>query len=321
MNYGGKRRLAPAIWERLGNPQVYAEPFAGSLACLLARPGGAGQREVVCDLDGGIANWWRAVTANPEQVAFWADHPTIHQDLTARHTWLRSWFAEHRDQLSADPEFYDPKVAGWWVWGISLWIGGSWCHVSTEVRPHVDASGGGRGVSAQSTVGKRPHVKSHSGGQGVSAQTTTRPDLIDWFSELQTRLKSVVVLNRGWESALTPTMIQQTPSGANATVGVLLDPPYRLDTGRNGGIYVGDDTGDSTDVAVESYRWAVEHGDSYRIAYCCHEHDFVVPDGWTQITKSLAGIRNAERSHVQDQIMFSPACEFVKEPEPEATLF
>ena len=52
--YGGKRRLAPTIWQHLGDPGVYVEPCAGSLACLLARPGGAGPREIVCDLDGGI---------------------------------------------------------------------------------------------------------------------------------------------------------------------------------------------------------------------------------------------------------------------------
>ena len=67
--FGGKSRLAPAIWQRLGNPVVYVEPFAGSLACLLARPDGAGQREIVCDLDGGISNFWRAVTAEPDTVA------------------------------------------------------------------------------------------------------------------------------------------------------------------------------------------------------------------------------------------------------------
>ena len=58
-------RLAAQIWAKLGNPTVYVEPFAGSLACLLARPDGPGQREIVCDLDGGIANFWRAVTPIP----------------------------------------------------------------------------------------------------------------------------------------------------------------------------------------------------------------------------------------------------------------
>ena len=75
--YGGKRRWASLIWERLGNPTVYAEPFAGSLACLLQRPGGAGIREIVCDTDGGICNFWRAVSNDPHEVAYWADYPTI----------------------------------------------------------------------------------------------------------------------------------------------------------------------------------------------------------------------------------------------------
>ena len=35
--YGGKRRWAELIWSKLGNPGVYAEPFAGSLAVLLHR--------------------------------------------------------------------------------------------------------------------------------------------------------------------------------------------------------------------------------------------------------------------------------------------
>ena len=113
----GKSKIAPLIWERLGDPTVYVEPFAGSLACLLARPTGGGAREIVCDLDGGIANFWRAVEADADEVAYWADYPTIHQDLTARHKWLKAWFAENAAELSNDPFFYDARVAGWWVLG------------------------------------------------------------------------------------------------------------------------------------------------------------------------------------------------------------
>ena len=64
---------------------------------------------MVCDSDGHICNFWRAVQHDPEAVARHADYPTIHQDLTARHTWLRRWGAEHAERLSSDPEFYDPK--------------------------------------------------------------------------------------------------------------------------------------------------------------------------------------------------------------------
>ena len=46
--YGGKRLLASCIWDRLGHVDVYAEPFAGSLAVLLASE--PHKMEIVCDL-------------------------------------------------------------------------------------------------------------------------------------------------------------------------------------------------------------------------------------------------------------------------------
>ena len=35
----------------------------------------------------GLATFGRAVTAEPDLVAAWADFPTFHADLTARHKW------------------------------------------------------------------------------------------------------------------------------------------------------------------------------------------------------------------------------------------
>ena len=113
--YGGKRRWADRIIAKFGPVDVYAEPFAGSLAVLLASA--PHKREVVCDTDGGICNFWRALAADPDAVAHWADWPTIHDDLTARHRYLVQWVIEHSDDLRSDPEYYNAKVAGWWVWG------------------------------------------------------------------------------------------------------------------------------------------------------------------------------------------------------------
>ena len=389
MNFGGKSRLAPAIWERLGNPVVYVEPFAGSLACLLARPDGAGQREIVCDLDGGISNFWRAVTAEPDLVAAWADYPTFHADLTARHKWLRAWFAEHSAELSADPHFYCAKVAGWWVWGISLWIGGGWCNAisstkTPDKRPMVMHTGGGAGISAQRVWDVRPAVTSANGvsaqaqrakmpkvlanpggngvsaqgsraqggqipfvhnggggqgvsaqrlsvpdqiprvpgaafGNGVSAQRQTRPDLVEWFRAIQERLKGVIVLNRSWESALTPTLLMHTPTAPKPPVGILLDPPY-LTVDRQSELYGSDADGSSSDVATAAYAWAIANGDRFRIAYCCHEGDFPVPEGWTFITASFGGVKDVERrASRQDMVMFSPLC-VPDEPDPQMQL-
>ena len=30
-------------------------------------------------------------------------------------------------KLMGDPDYYDAKIAGWWLWGICQWIGSGWC--------------------------------------------------------------------------------------------------------------------------------------------------------------------------------------------------
>ena len=124
--YGGKRRWAEEILEAFGPEReaVYVEPFSGSAAVLLANPRPYA-REILCDTNPHIANVFRSLAWAPEVVAFWADWPTIHQDLTARHTWLLRWAVENAAEIEANPDFHDPKAAGWWLWGKSKldWYG------------------------------------------------------------------------------------------------------------------------------------------------------------------------------------------------------
>ena len=166
-----------------------------------------------------------------------------------------------------------------------------------------------QGVSAQRVTvhDKRPHVDIKPGGRGVTAQRTTRPDLISWFRAIQQRLKGVIVLNRGWESALTPTLLMHTPTSPKPPVGILLDPPY-ITEDRQSELYGSDASGTSTSTAEAAYAWAIANGDKFRIAYCCHEGDFPVPDGWTTATSTFGGIRVESRRGRQDMIMFSTAC-------------
>lgn len=66
--FGGKRRVAAEVWQRFGNVANYVEPFFGSGAVLLGRPDVRGS-ETVNDLDGYVANFWRAVKASPARLA------------------------------------------------------------------------------------------------------------------------------------------------------------------------------------------------------------------------------------------------------------
>jgi DNA adenine methylase len=112
--FGGKMRVVDIVWPRLGNTPNYVEPFCGSLAMLLGRPE-VGKIETVNDADGFIANFWRALAADPDNVSHWADWPVNENDLHARHAWLVGQRDALTRRLEGDPDWYDAKIAGWWV--------------------------------------------------------------------------------------------------------------------------------------------------------------------------------------------------------------
>jgi DNA adenine methylase len=65
--FGGKTILAPRIAAAFGPHGHYVEPFAGSLAVLLAKP--RSRMETVNDLDGDLMNFWRVLRDRPEELA------------------------------------------------------------------------------------------------------------------------------------------------------------------------------------------------------------------------------------------------------------
>lgn len=175
--FGGKSRIAPMVWERFGVVDNLIDPFFGSGAILLGAPWPADRTETVNDIDAHLCNFWRAVQHDPEQVAHFADWPVNETDLHSRHKWLIRRKPELLALLDADPDAYDARAAGWWVWGISCWIGSGWCAASpgiADVRdltrkiPHVGSAGQGVNRVHALTGGarteiKRPHLISNKG--------------------------------------------------------------------------------------------------------------------------------------------------------------
>lgn len=64
--FGGKTRLARRIAGLFPPHAHYVEPFAGSLAVLLAKPPAA--YETVNDLDQDLMTWWRVLLDRPEEL-------------------------------------------------------------------------------------------------------------------------------------------------------------------------------------------------------------------------------------------------------------
>ena len=295
--FGGKRRVADVVWDALGDVDNYVEPFAGSLAVLLGRPTDhldptARRAETINDADGFVANFWRALSHAPDEVARWADWPVNETDLFARHLWLvNTGRSRLLEGMEADPDFFDAQVAGWWVWGVNSWIGSGWCSgdgpwVSSEdgirKRPHLGTAG--RGVNR-----KRPHLG--DAGQGVNRKLPHLGDagragynniayrsdgIAAYFDDLANRLRDVRVCCGDWSRVVTNGALS-----FGATVGVFLDPPYLGDV-RTADLYAVDDH----HIAHAVRDWCLANGDNprYRIVLAGYttEHDDLMPPGWTR---------------------------------------
>lgn len=174
--FGGKARVAPLVWQRFGDVRNFVEPFAGSLAVLLGRPHEPGI-ETVNDMDAYVANFWRALcgdNADPDAVAHYADWPVNEADLHARHRWLVETGAERLERIKTDPDFYDAKVAGWWVWGQCLWIGSGWCSRPEWTGRFKLSAKAHSGVLRESLPRKLPQIAGRDGGRGAYAKSRSR---------------------------------------------------------------------------------------------------------------------------------------------------
>lgn len=161
--FGGKSRVAHEVWERFGRASTLVEPFAGSLAVTLYDPFDT-PVVTVNDIDCYISNFWRATVFGEAQLlAELADWPVIECDLHARHRWLHAQ-TDFREKMRTDPHFFDAKIAAWWVWGISCWIGDNWCNPRENKSVPQLAMGAGYGINRRVLTHNQVPALSHETG-------------------------------------------------------------------------------------------------------------------------------------------------------------
>ena len=272
--FGGKRTIADKVWERLGCPHTYIEPFFGGGAVFFAmsyRP----NITILNDKDGFIPNFLRASRSDPEAVAHHATCEYTEIDLKARHGWLirrREWL----EQSLADPDFYDAKAAGWWVWGANLHLGGGWC--------------------GDKNTGNRPQI-----GQPMGINTIT--DKVGFLHGIADKLKGCYILCGGWERSIAGRSLAWRPQ----TVGVFLDPPYTIEHAPKSGdknVYKNYD-----DVNGGVFEWALKNGDNpnLRIAVCGMRDEYVFPPEWERIEwEHRGGLKGLNAR--KEAVWFSPHC-------------
>ncbi len=353
--FGGKRRVADLVWPRFGGTLNYVEPFAGSLAVLLARPTDA-RTETVNDKDAYLANFWRAVQADPEAVAHWADWPVNEADLHARHLWLVNQ-ADFRERMMTEPDYFDAKIAGWWVWGLSAWIGSGWCDISKLRGGDVATTDGcvlpelkrPKGVTTRNGR-SRPNLRPAQGVEGVTRQIPSlqgdsgasgggvhakrvQSDLYTYMDALSARLRRVRVVCGDWQRIMGPSVTYKI-----GVTAIFLDPPYNADANRADGLYAVDDLQVSTAVR----EWCMEtidderggySGPRYqhpklRIALCGYEdeHGPHMPADWECVAwKANGGYGNQNAAgngnKHEERIWFSPNCLPVEKQAQQMRMF
>jgi hypothetical protein len=317
---GGKRGVAAEVWRRFGDVRCFVEPFAGSLAVLLARPRPFSGVETVNDADGLLCNAWRGIQFDPEGVAKHADWPVSECDLHARHLWL----VERREPITArlmgDPEWFDAKAAGWWLWGACAYIGSGWCSgeglwirgedgaLTNRKLPHLGDAG--RGINRQ-----LPHLG--NAGTGINRQLPHLGDagtgvnargarVVEVMAQLSERLRGVRITCGDWSRVTGDSVTWR-----HGLCGVLLDAPYS----EGSFDYAVGGTGSTIQADVRA--WAIEAGKrpDMRIALCGYaEHDEMAAHGWTPHRwKARGGYGNQGGEDKNDNrhrevCWFSPSC-------------
>lgn len=316
--FGGKSRAAAEVWAALGDVRSYVEPFGGSAALLLARPPGWSGVETYNDADGLLVNFWRGVKLHPDAVAEAADWPVSEADLHARHLVLVEQRASVTERLIADPDWCDPKLAGWWAWGASCWIGSGWCSGDGPWTRGPDGAmslGIGRGVNRQ-----LPHMGPTQGvhrqipniGRRVDVIASSGAGVAGYMHALHARLRCVRIACGDWKRVTTPIVLE----GSAAPAGVVLDPPYPEGWAVDEA-YAGQ-AERAVDICTAVFRTALElAARDVRVVVCGYSGTWSPPDGWTERRWSaLHGYAKSGRNqnHRREVLWCSPACVPVRAP-------
>lgn len=293
--FGGKGAVARVVWQYLGDVDRFIEPFCGSAAVLLARPERhvrmGRYREMINDKAHFVANFWRAVAAEPEAVVADMDWPINETDLHSRQQWLVTEGVRIVKECESNPFFYDTHTAAWWAWGASCWIGSNWATDGRHAKPNQTPRGVNRlGLDDWAVEGFQPSNEA----------------LRQYILALSVRLRQVRVLAGDWKRCVKNSEIK-----AGGTVGVFLDPPY--DTSRREpGLYYHDEH-----VTQDVLAFCREHGAKIRIVLAGVAGEYRLP-GWRTVkwtanrafaTRNLDNANEVNRH--TEMLWISPPCKRV----------
>lgn len=277
--FGGKNRIAYEIWERFGKINIYIEPFAGSAAVLLNSPYIV-KLEILNDRYSLITNFFRSAKYAPNKTAKYAKNLVSETELHAIQDYLISQKDLLTKKLEDDLEYFDPKIAGLWVFGLNSWMGTNWC--------------------SDKTLYKRPTFSK----SGINRNNV---NLQEYFRMLSNRLQKTIICCGDWKRVVSDFITTK-----NEPMGIFLDPPYSADAGRENNLYIKDDL----NVSRQVFDWCIENGKrkNFKIAFCGYSNEYEFPEDWSALNWkgncawANWGNNKGKDNAKKEMIWFSPGC-------------
>lgn len=327
---GNKSRIAHVVWKRFGNVDTYIEPFCGSCGVFWKRPldhfkDGIPKLEILNDRSSNLVNFLRAVQFCPEEVAKHVSWPVTEVDLIARYRYLAFEVGTKKltKMLKSNATDCDAMIAGWWIWGMTLWMGSDgFAKMAGDNWNKLPELQSDKGLSKMTRV----KVVLEDDLRQLKAREFKNKRLMKWFRTLSDRLTNARIACGDWQRVISSRSLLRGQSAGK--VGIFLDPPYPTvyETGEQSSRIVYEKQKNSGDkllqIQKDVYLFCRKNGnENVRIAVCGYTGDgyekLVKKHGWTEHEwKTTGGFANtgghkeskAKDNRHRERIFFSPNC-------------
>lgn len=255
MYTGGKKGIAYFVWQLLGDPGVYVEPFFGGGSVLLNRPkfDKYYSEEYVSDLDGMIINFWRTVKMDRHGLLKELERPLSEIELQAMFR-LANRTATLVDSLEDDDKYYSVRAAAAFVYTMCAALPFNWSNKRVTLE-----------------YGDIPGM--------LRSSLRVPGEMEKYIDKLFERIRYVRMHRCDW-LVLLSRVESRYKKKEGTIIGVYLDPPYGS-SDRKSGLY----RKDSKRVEKGVVEWCESHGKDrrWRIVLSTYgEYDSLLNDGWTR---------------------------------------
>ena len=244
--FGCKKKMIDIVWtEYFHDIDMLIEPFAGTAVIACNKPDTVNVKTTYLnDYDCHIANVLRSVVYDSEALIDYICHPRLELDLHMIHDYITGAKPYLRDLLMKNIDAHDVKLAGWWVWGINHWIGGSWCNCELKKIDKLteqydeDFFVYPSGVGEKVSTGRNKLISSDQvthqkistdrnkllhGDQLTHNKTSDRYDHVSTIvNNIYDQLSEAKIMYGDFERVITDSY-----TGDGKRVGIFMDPPYQ----------------------------------------------------------------------------------------------